>query len=52
MQTQYVELTDTQWKIIEEILKGQRKRKHSLRDVFNGILAILRTGTQWRNSNH
>lgn len=52
MQTQYVELTDTQWKIIEEILKDQRKRKHSLRDVVNGILAILRTGTQWRNLNH
>jgi len=30
MQTQYEELTDTQWQIIEEILKDKRKRKHNL----------------------
>ena len=40
------------WQVIKEILKDTRKRKHNLRDVVNGILEILRTGTQWRNLNH
>lgn len=52
MQTQFEELTDAQWQVIKEILKDTRKRKHNLRDVVNGILEILRTGTQWRNLNH
>jgi len=49
MQTQFEELSDTHWQIIEKILKYRRKRKHSLREVTNGILEILRTGTHWRN---
>lgn len=49
MQTQFEELSDTHWQIIEEILKDRRKRKHNLREIMNGILEILRTGTQWRN---
>ncbi|MDJ1506962.1 IS5 family transposase [Xanthocytophaga agilis] len=49
MQTQFEELTDTQWQFIEQILKEKRKRKHSLRLVVNGLLYILRTGCQWRN---
>jgi putative transposase len=52
MQPQFEELTDAQWQVIKEILKDNRKRKHNLRDVVNGILEILRTGTQWRNLNH
>lgn len=52
MQTQFEELTDAQWQVIKEILKDNRKRKHNLRDIVNGILEILRTGTQWRNLNH
>lgn len=52
MQIQFEELTDAQWQVIKEILKDNRKRKHNLRDVVNGILEILRTGTQWRNLNH
>ena len=52
MQTQFNELTDTQWQVIEEILNQRRKRKHNLRDVINGILEVLRTGTQWRNLNN
>ena len=27
----------------------QRKRRHHLRDVFDAILWITRTGSQWRN---
>ncbi|GAB3522317.1 transposase [Emticicia fontis] len=52
MQTQFEELTDAQWQVIKEILKDNRKRKHNLRDIVNGILEILRIGTQWRNLNH
>jgi putative transposase len=52
MQTQFTELTDTQWQFIEEILNQHRKRKHNLRDIVNGILELLRTGVQWRNLNH
>lgn len=52
MQTHFTELTDTQWQVIEEILNERRKRKHNLREIINGILEILRTGTQWRNLNH
>ena len=52
MQTHFKELSDTCWQIIEENLKDRRKRKHNLRDVVNGILEILRTGSQWRNLNH
>jgi len=42
-------LTDKQWQVIEKILNSQkRKRKHSLRDIFNAILYLLKTGCQWR----
>ena len=49
MQTHYESLSDAQWHFIEEILNDKRKRKHNLRMIINGILDILRTGTQWRN---
>lgn len=49
MQTHYEVLSDAQWQFIEEILNDKRKRKHNLRLIINGILEILRTGTQWRN---
>jgi len=42
-------LTDKQWQVIEKILDcKKRKRKHSLRDVFNAIMYLLKTGCQWR----
>ncbi|SFC94308.1 Transposase [Flexibacter flexilis DSM 6793] len=49
MQTCFKDLSDTAWEIISKILNQQRKRKYSLRAVVNGILSILRKGTQWRN---
>jgi transposase len=52
MQIQFEELIDVQWQVIKEILKDNKKRKHNLRGVVNGILEILRTGTQWRNRNY
>jgi len=42
-------LTDKQWQVIENILENQkRKRKHSLREIFNAIMYLLNTGCQWR----
>lgn len=49
MQTKFTELTDSQWKVIEKMLHGHRPHKHDLRVIFNAILWITRTGTQWRN---
>jgi len=49
MQTQYELLTDPQWANIAEYLPIQRKRKHDLRDIVDGILWYLRVGGQWRN---
>ena len=51
MQTQFNELTDAQWTLIMPYLPMKRKRKHDLRIIFNAILSINRTGTQWRNSD-
>lgn len=42
-------LTDKQWQVIEKIINPQeRKRKHSLRNIMNAILYLLKTGCQWR----
>ena len=52
MQTKFTELTDSQWQVIEKVIKeeqGERKRQHCLRSIINGILWITRTGAQWRN---
>ena len=42
-------LTDKQWQVIEKIINPQeRRRKHSLRNIMNAILYLLKTGCQWR----
>lgn len=41
-------LSDSQWILLSGILNDQRKRKHSLRDIFNAIFYLLKTGCQWR----
>lgn len=41
-------LTDSQWKAILSIIKDKRKRKHSLREIFDAIFYLLKTGCQWR----
>ena len=41
-------LSDSQWQYISNFLDTKRKRKHELREVFNGILYLLKTGCQWR----
>lgn len=49
MQAKFDRLTDSQWEFIKEFLNWQRKRQLDLRDVFDAILYITRTGVQWRN---
>ena len=49
MQLSFQQLTDAQWEFIKHFLNWQRKRKLDLRDVFNAILFVTRTGIQWRN---
>jgi putative transposase len=41
-------LTENQWQVITKILPDERKRRHSLRDIFDGIFYLLKTGCQWR----
>lgn len=42
------DLTDSQFNTILAILKDERKRKHSLREIFDGIFYMLKSGCQWR----
>ena len=41
-------ITDSQWMLLQGILIDNRKRKYSLRDIFNAIFYLLKTGCQWR----
>lgn len=41
-------LSDSQLILLSGILNDHRKRKHSLRDIFNAIFYLLKTGSQWR----
>jgi len=41
-------VTDSQWSLIEACLNNNRKRKHSLRSVWNAVFYLLKTGCQWR----
>lgn len=49
MQTQFTELTDSQWQVIEKFVSHHCPKKHDLRIILNAIMWITRTGTQWRN---
>ncbi len=43
------DLTDNQWQFIEKkLIFEQRKRKHDLREVWNAIFYLVKTGCQWR----
>ena len=49
MEQYLTNLTDKQWQVIEKIINPQeRRRKHSLRNIMNAILYLLKTGCQWR----
>jgi putative transposase len=47
--TQFTELTDAQWAMIQKIIDTGRKIQKDLRMIFNCIIKITRTGCQWRN---
>lgn len=42
------DMTDSQWNAIVVIFDDTRKRKHSLRTIFDAIFYLLKTGCQWR----
>jgi putative transposase len=50
------DLTDEQWKLVEPYLPdakpGGRPRKTDLREVFNAVLYLVRSGCQWRMIPH
>jgi putative transposase len=45
-------LTDSQWRILEKELNDNRKRKHSLREIWNALFYLSKTGCQWRMLPH
>lgn len=45
-------LSDSQWQVIEQYVKDNRKRKHSYREILNAILYLVKTGCQWRMLPH
>ena len=43
------DLTQTQWQFIKSSLNiDERKRKHELREIWNAINYLVKTGCQWR----
>lgn len=44
----YTDLSDSEWQIIEELQKDNRKRKYSLRSIWNALFYIGRSGCPWR----
>ena len=45
------DLTDSQWAKIEKFFTP-RKRQHSLREIVNALIYIVKTGIQWRMLPH
>lgn len=50
------DLTDEQWKLIEPHIPpekpGGRRRRVVMREVFNGVEYLMRTGCSWRQLPH
>jgi len=46
------DITDEQWREIEPLYAGMRKRTWSKRELTNAVLYINKTGCQWRNLPH
>ncbi|AZB32160.1 transposase [Chryseobacterium balustinum] len=49
MKSKYDRLTDQQWQVMENILPIKTRGCYSLRNIIDGVLWVLRTGSQWRN---
>ena len=48
MKTYPTNLSDSQCNKVSSILRDKRKRKYKLRDIFDGMFYLLKTGCQWR----
>ena len=53
----HTDLKDKEWELIEECFKLEKKkpgrpRKHTIREILNGIFYVIRTGCQWRYLPH
>lgn len=53
MQRYPTDMSDAQWEILEPLIrtpkkKGGKPAEHSLREIVNALLYILRTGCAWR----
>lgn len=48
METYPSNLTDSHLGAILDILEDKRKRKHSVREIFDAIFYLLKTCCQWR----
>lgn len=46
------DLSDSQWQVIEQYVKDNRKRKHGYREILNAIMYLVKTGCQWRMLPH
>lgn len=42
------DLTDSQWEVVQKIIPDTRRRKHSIRIIFNALFYVVKTGCQWR----
>jgi putative transposase len=41
-------LTENQWQFMINFLNSNRKRKHNIREIFDAIFYLLKSGCQWR----
>ena len=42
-------LTESQWEVIKKFVpEANRKRKHDLREIFEALFYILKSGCHWR----
>src|SRR5271157_4671940 len=48
MKRYQTDLTDSQWQVIKKVEDDNRKRKHELRELWNALLYLSKTGCQWR----
>ncbi len=48
MQNYPTNLTESQYRTILAIIGDKRKRERSLKEVFDAIFYVLKTGCQWR----
>lgn len=46
-------LTDNHWQVIKNMLAPkERFRKYLIRDIFDGIMYVIKSGVQWRMWPH